>query len=91
MEHGLAATLMSIQLGRHESHVDQLLKQSSLLLETVGQLQSVMTENSVPIPINVETQWKELTERQSSLRAQILAEKQMPLLSKQIQVYIIGR
>lgn len=88
VEQGLATTLMSIQLGRHESRIDQLLKQSTLLMETVHHLQSVMTLHSVPIPINVGVQCKELTERQRLLRAQVLAEKQMPLLSKQIQVHL---
>ena len=77
---------MSVQLGRHESHVDQLLKQSSLLMETVCNLQSAMTEHSVPIPINLGAQW--LAARQRLLSAQVLAEKQMPLLSKEIQVRV---
>ena len=86
VEHSLAATLMSVQLGRHESLIDRLLAHSTLLMKMVTSLQASLTEMGVVIPSDVSSQSKELMSQQKALRAHVTTEKQIPLLSKKIQV-----
>ena len=87
VEHSLAATLMSVQLGRYESLIDRLLAHSTSLMKMVTSLQASLTEMGIAFPSDVNSQSKELMDQQRALQAHVMTEKQIPLLSKKMQVY----
>lgn len=84
VETSLAATLMCVQLGRHEALILQLLAHSSALLRVVKTLQGVTGEGGGAVPEGLKV--KELEAKHRQLRARVQAEKQMPLLSKTMEV-----
>ena len=88
VDHSVAASLMSIQLGHHESLIQQLLTHSSALLEVVGALHTAIGERGVALPEDVGSKVKELGDRQRELRAQVQAEQQMPLISRKMEVCV---
>ncbi len=84
MDTSIAATLLSLQLCQQETHVQQLLTHSSDLLDMVTMLQAFMGERGVAPPEGLKV--RELEVRHRKLRTQVQAEKQMPLLSKTVEV-----
>ena len=88
METSLAATLMCVQLGRHEALIQQLLAHSSALLKMVTTIQATMGKEGVALPERLKV--KELGAKHRKLRARVQAEKQMPLLSKTMEVSVFN-
>ena len=85
-EHSVAASLMSIQLGHHESLIQQLLTHSSALLGVVMALHTTIGEMGMALPEDMGSKVKKLGDKQRELRAQVEAEQQMPLISKKMEV-----
>ena len=78
--------LMSIQLGHHESLIQQLLTHSSALLGVVMALHTTIGEMGMALPEDMGSKVKKLGDKQRELRAQVEAEQQMPLISKKMEV-----
>ena len=89
VEHNLAATLISLQLGRHEASIERLLQHTAQLMEVIELQQEVMKERSVLVPTDLAQKCSELSVRQESLAAQVAAEKQLPaIVSRGMQVLV---
>ena len=80
MEHSLASTLISLQLGRHETSIERLLEHSRQLMDVIELQRRVMKEHSVATPSDLTQKCSELALRHESLTAQIATEKQLPPL-----------
>lgn len=81
IEHNLAATLISLQLGRHESSIEQLLQHSRELMELVTHQRELIKGQGVVLPPEL-TRWcSELRERQEMLMVQVAAERQLPAIA----------
>ena len=80
VEHNLASTLISLQLGRHESSIERLLHHSSQLMEVIQHQRKVMRGQSVAPPPDLTLRYNELVLRQESLTSQIMAERELPPL-----------
>ena len=81
IEHNLAATLISLQLGRHESSIEQLLQHSRDLMELVAHQRELMKGQGVALPPELIRRCSELRERQELLTVQVAAERQLPAIA----------
>ena len=81
IEHNLATTLISLQLGRHESSIEQLLQHSRDLMELVAHQGELMKGQGVALPPELIRRCSELRERQELLTVQVAAERQLPAIA----------
>ena len=79
---------MSIQLAKHESMIETLLKHSEQLLGVIEHQRWLMEEQHVPLPVDLGLQCQELSDRQKSLQLQVTAEKKPPLLGREMRVKV---
>lgn len=80
IEHNLAATLISLQLGRHESSIEQLLQHSRQLMELIVHQREIMKGHGVALPPDLTRWYSELKERQELLTVQVTSERQLPAI-----------
>ena len=81
IEHNLAATLISLQLGRHESSIEQLLQHSRELMELVAHQRELIKGQGAELPPELTRRCSELRERQEMLTVQVAAERQLPVIA----------
>ena len=91
VEHSLAATLISLQLGRHESFIEQLLQHSRQLMDVVTHQREMMKGHGVTLPPELTRRCSELRERQELLTHQVASERHLPaIVSSGAQVCVRG-